>query len=108
MVMDKERDTAMNYLHNNNCPPRSAIYSCTFTLSRTHSRNAPLYFVSSLRFFVFFFSLTLITLHRNIFVLGPAQLCISRNDDGSYDVTVLAGRQELRSLNRNELSEYNH
>lgn len=82
MVMDKDRDTAMNYLHNNNNnnrPVRSAIYSCTLTLSRTLSRNALLYLASFPLFSVFFF-LLLITLYRNIFVLGPAQLCISRND----------------------------
>lgn len=40
------------------------------------------------------------TLRRNIFVLGPAQLCIFRNDDGSYDVTVLVGGRGSRSSNR--------
>lgn len=56
--------------------------------------------LSYFRFSALFFFFLLKVLHRNIFVLGPAQLCISRNDDGSYDVTVLAGRQELRSLNK--------
>lgn len=57
--------------------------------------------VSLSAFFFSVFFLLLITLHRNIFVLGPAQLCISRNDDGSYDVTVLAGGP--RSSNRERL-----
>jgi len=101
MVIDKEKSIAMNYLHNNNNnnrPPRSA-YTHAYSLFHTHS-PATLYllylgsFLSLFSVYVFF--LLLIMLHRNIFVLGPAQLCISRNDDGSYDVTVLA---ELRSLN---------
>lgn len=94
----------MNYLHNNNNNnrPLRSTYIHTYSLFHAHS-PATLYYISPLLFSLFsvcmFFFLLLITLHRNIFVLGPAQLCISRNDDGSYDVTVLAGRRGLCSLN---------
>jgi len=98
--MDKEKNIAMNYLHNNNNnnrPPRSA-YTHAHSFIHTLPQRS-IYYIWAL-FFRFsrcmFFFLLLIMLHRNIFVLGPAQLCISRNDDGSYDVTVLA---DLRSLN---------
>lgn len=100
----------MNYLHNIRMirsPSPISIYSCILILSRTLSRNALLYLAFLLSAFlscVCFFFLLLITLHRNIFVLGPAQLCISRNDDGSYDVTVLAGRRGLGSKKRERLS----
>lgn len=98
----QKKDLAINYLHNNSKYRsfRPAAYSCKLTLSRTLSRNALLYLASLISASLHYFFFLLKVLHRNIFVLGPAQLCISRNDDGSYDVTVLAGRQELRSLNK--------
>ncbi|KAL0115337.1 hypothetical protein PUN28_010697 [Cardiocondyla obscurior] len=62
----------MNYVHNNsNRPSRSAIYSCILILSRTLLQRFIISRLSSFHFFsAFFFSLTFITLHRNIFVLG--------------------------------------
>lgn len=93
MVVDKERDTAMNYLHIIIeiiiALPISYILMHTHFFMHTLPQRS---IISRLLFAFLCFFLLLITLYRNIFVLGPAQLCISRNDDGSYDVTVLAGR----------------